>query len=165
MEQGVGALLHELEKKMSIPETLIAQLSKTQDFSVLEDDNWIPGVDPKKSWFRLLYFSAETGIWAVVFRWQKGFIAPSHKHLGSSHSYILKGELSVRDQRFPAGAYLFEANGSVHGATEAVEDTEYLFIGNGPLAFMNDKGDVTGLFGWEEALGFKRRHETRQQAS
>ncbi|MEL7028813.1 MAG: cupin domain-containing protein [Pseudomonadota bacterium] len=150
---------------MSLPESLISQLSQAQDVSVLDDDDWIPGVDPEKSWFRLLYFSAETGVWAVVFRWNKGFIAPSHKHLGSSHSYILKGELAVREQRYPAGAYLFEANGSIHGATEAIEDTEYLFIGNGPIAFHNEQGELTGLFGWEEALAFKRRHDARKTAA
>jgi len=150
---------------MSIPEPLIEQLSKTQDFSLLEDEEWIPGVDPENSWFRLLYFSAETGIWAVIFRWKQGFIAPSHKHLGSSHSYILSGELAVRDQRFPAGAYLFEANGSVHGATEAIVDTEYLFIGNGPLAMQDERGNVIGLFGWEQALAFKRRHDARKSDS
>lgn len=144
---------------MSLPSSIISQLSETQDIAVLDDDDWIPGVDPEKSWFRLLYFSAETGAWAVVFRWHKGFIAPAHKHLGSSHTYILKGELAVRGERYPAGAYLFEANGQHHGATEAMEDTEYLFIGNGPLAFHDEDGNVNGLFGWEEALAFKRRHD------
>ena len=148
---------------MTLSQTLIAHLSQTQDVAILDDEDWIPGVDPDKSWFRLLYFSAETGVWVVVFRWSKGFIAPSHKHMGSSHSYILKGELAVRDTRYPAGAYLYEANGSVHGATEAIEDTEYLFIGNGPLAFCNENGDVTGVFGWEEALAFKRRHDSRKE--
>lgn len=146
---------------MSLPPALIAHLAETQDVAVPDDDEWIPGVDPDKSWFRLLYFSAESGVWAVVFRWNKGFIAPSHKHLGSSHSYILKGELAVCDERYPAGTYLFEANGKHHGATEAIEDTEYLFIGSGPLAFHSEEGEVTGLFGWEEALAFKRRHDAR----
>lgn len=150
---------------MTLPLSLISQLSQTQDVSVLEDDDWIPGVDPKKSWFRLLYFSAETGVWAVVFRWNKGFVAPKHKHLGSSHSYILKGELALREQRFPVGAYLFEANGSVHDATEALVDTEYLFIGTGPLAFYCEQGELTGLFGWEEALAFKRKHDSRKAVS
>ena len=148
---------------MSLPEELISQLAQTSDVSVLEDDEWIPGVDPERSWFRLLYFSAESGTWAVVFRWKKGFIAPSHTHLGSSHSYILKGELAVRGARYPAGTYLFEANGSDHGATEAIYDTEYLFIGNGPLAFYDEQGKLTGTFGWKEALDFKRRHDARKE--
>ena len=147
---------------MSLPDTLINHLAQTQDITVLDDDEWIPGVDPENSWFRLLYFSAETGVWAVVFRWNKGFIAPGHRHLGSSHSYILKGELAVREQRFPVGTYLFEANGSHHRATEALEDTEYLFIGNGPIAFHDDQGKIEGLFGWEEALAFKRRFDAKK---
>ncbi|MEM8497145.1 MAG: cupin domain-containing protein [Pseudomonadota bacterium] len=150
---------------MPMPDGMIAELSKTHDYSVLADDDWIPGVDPDNSWFRLLYFSAETGVWAVIFRWKQGFIAPSHTHLGASHSYILKGELAVRDNRYPAGAYLFEANGSHHGATEAIVDTEYLFIGNGPLAFNNEHGELTGLFGWKEALAYKQRHESPESTS
>ena len=37
-----------------------------------------------------------------------------------------------------AGDYVYEANGMLHGATTALEDTEYLFICNGPIIFFDD---------------------------
>ena len=36
--------------------------------------------------------------------------------------------VKVRDNVYGPGDFLHEANGMVHGATEALEDTEYLFF-------------------------------------
>ena len=41
------------------------------------------------------------------------------------------------------------ANGVLHGATKALEDTEYLFICNGPVLFYSDEG-LTNYLSWEE---------------
>lgn len=57
----------------------------------------------------------------------------------------------VRDGELNAGDYDYEPNGVLHGATEALEDTEYLFLCNGPVLFF--EGDsLTGYLGWEELL-------------
>ena len=37
----------------------------------------------------------------------------------------------------------------VHGETTALEDTEYLFICDGPVLYFDDDG-FTGYFGWEQ---------------
>lgn len=37
----------------------------------------------------------------------------------------------------------------VHGATTALEDTEFLFICDGPVLYFDDDG-FTGYFGWEQ---------------
>jgi len=37
----------------------------------------------------------------------------------------------------------------LHGATVALEDTEYLFICDGPVLFFDDNG-LTHYLGWEE---------------
>ena len=98
---------------------------------------------------KVLYTGAETGSWAVLYRWKKGFVAPPHKHLAASHTFILKGKLKVRDGVLNTGDYVYEPNGVLHGATEALEDTEYLFICNGPILFFNDDG-FTSYISWEE---------------
>ena len=63
--------------------------------------------------------------------------------------YELKGQLKVRDGILNAGDYDYEPNGVLHGETEALEDTEYLFICDGPIVFYNKDG-LTSYLGWEE---------------
>jgi anti-sigma factor ChrR (cupin superfamily) len=112
---------------------------------------------------KVLYTGAETGSWAVLYRWKKGFVAPPHKHLAASHTFILKGKLKVRDGILNAGDYDYEPNGVLHGATEALEDTEYLFFCDGPVLFF-DKDNFTGYRGWEQVLQMQRQAQ-RQQAA
>ena len=96
--------------------------------------DWIPQpLDPEKAFMKILYTGSESGAWAVKFRWLKGFTAPQHKHLSASHTFILSGKLQVRDGTLNAGDYIYEPNGMIHGATTALEDTEYLFMLQGTL--------------------------------
>ncbi len=66
-----------------------------------------------------------------------------------AHTFILKGKLKVRDGVLNAGDYDYEPNGVLHGATTALEDSEYLFICDGPVLFYNDDG-IQSYLGWEE---------------
>ena len=103
----------------------------------------------EKAFIKVLHTGSESGSWTVLFRWLKGYSAPSHKHLSSSHTFILSGKLQVRDGILNAGDYVYEANGMIHHETTALEDTEYLFIGNGPILFY-EEDSFTGYMGWEE---------------
>ena len=51
----------------------------------------------------------------------------------------------------------------VHGATTALEDTEYLFICDGPVLFFNDDG-FTSYLGWEEVQRTQDAFEKSQAA-
>ena len=62
---------------------------------------------------------------------------------------MLSGRLRVRDGILEPGDYVYEPNGMVHEATTALEDTEYLFICDGPVLFFDDR-EITGYFGWEQ---------------
>jgi len=55
----------------------------------------------------------------------------------------------VRDGVLNAGDYIYEPNGVLHGATTALEDTEYLFICMGAVLFYDDNG-FTNYLSWEE---------------
>ena len=126
------------------------------------DEDWIPMPDdPERGFLKLLWAGSESGGWAVMFRWLKGYVAPQHKHLTASHTFILSGKLEVRDGTLNAGDYIYEPNGMLHGATKAVEDTDYLFICQGPVLFYNDDGFTTYL-GWEELTRMKADHEARK---
>ena len=111
------------------------------------ESDWI--VESPSSSMKVLYTAPETGTWAVLLRWKKGYIAPQHKHLSGAHAFILSGKLKVRGAVLSAGDYTYEPNGVLHGATEALEDTEYLFICNGAVLFYDDNG-FTGYLSWEE---------------
>ena len=125
--------------------------------------DWIEN-SPGQAWTRLLWTGPETGTWAAVFRWKKGFAAPPHKHLSASHTYILSGRLKVRDGIFETGDYVYEPNGVLHGATLALEDTEYLFICNGPLLYFNDD-QFTGYLSWEELEKMRARAAPSPEAA
>ena len=104
---------------------------------------------------KVLFTGAETGSWAVLYRWKKGFVAPPHKHLSASHTFILHGKLKVRGAILNTGDYVYEPNAVLHGATEALEDTEYLFICNGPIVFFDEAG-LTSYISWEEIEKMRR---------
>ena len=124
--------------------TIIDSLAKASEVA------WIPSADdPQRASMKILWTGAETGTWAVLLKWKKGYAAPPHKHLSAAHTFILSGKLQVRTGILEAGDYLYEANGMVHGATTALEDTEYLFICNGAVLFFNEDG-FTSYLSWEE---------------
>ena len=124
-----------------------------------KDMPWVES-QPGMAYSKLLWTGAETGSWAVLLKWNKGFVAGPHKHLAGCHTYILKGKLQVRDGVLEAGDYVYEANGMIHEATTALEDTEYLFISNGPVVGFDENG-ITGYSGWEE---LERARQAREQA-
>ena len=124
------------------------------------DAGWIQTDRDGKAFMKVLWTSGQTGEWAVLYRWKKGFIAPPHKHLGSIHAYIISGRLKLRDIELGAGDYIHEANGMVHDVTEAMEDTLQLNIADGPLLFFNET-EIVSYAGWEQM----RRMALKSQAS
>lgn len=145
---------------MALPQD-ISPINSTLMDTLVEagKQEWIPQpFDPERSFIKILWTGSETGGWACLFRWLKGFTAPQHKHLSASHTFILSGKLQVRDGVLNAGDYVYEPNGMLHGATTALEDTEYLFICNGPVLFYDEEG-FTSYLGWEELLRLKQQHE------
>lgn len=109
---------------------------------------WIE-TKPGQAWSKVLWIGPESGRWAVLLKWSKGYVAPPHKHLSAAFAFVLSGKLQVRDNIYEAGDFVHEANGMVHGATTALEDTEYLFVCDGPVLHFNENG-FTGYRGWEE---------------
>ncbi|HZO80916.1 MAG TPA: cupin domain-containing protein [Candidatus Binataceae bacterium] len=136
---------------MSLPQDISPCNSQIMDsLTRASQMEWIPMPDdPERAFMKILWTGSESGAWAVLLRWLKGYTAPAHKHLSGAHTFVLSGKLQVRTGILQAGDYLYEANGMVHGATTALEDTEYLFICNGPVLFF-DENKFTSYLGWEE---------------
>lgn len=117
-----------------------------------DEEPWLP--TGGNSFLKLLWAGAETGSWAALFRWPKGYVAAPHKHLSAAHTFVLKGRLELREGELGPGDYMYERNGMVHESTRALEDTEYLFICNGPLVFYDESG-ITSYLGWEQLQRMK----------
>ena len=146
---------------MALPQDITPFNSELMDsLARTTDMDWIPNeADPERAFMKVLWTGSESGSWAVLFRWLKGYAAPPHKHLSASHTFILKGKLQVRDGTLDAGDYVYEANGMIHGATTALEDTEYLFICNGPVLFFGED-QFDGYISWEELKRAQDAFET-----
>ena len=151
---------------MALPQTITPLNSELMDTLVrTREQAWIPqAFDPERAFIKILWTGSESGSWAVLFRWLKGFTAPQHKHLSASHTFILSGKLQVRDGLLNAGDYVYEPNGMLHGATTALEDTEYLFICNGPVLFYNEEG-FTFYLGWEELRRLEQEYLATQKTA
>ncbi len=147
---------------MALPHTISPLNSELMDTLVrAREIPWMPQQnDPERAFMKILWTGSESGSWAVQFRWLKGYVAPQHKHLSASHTFILSGKLQVRDGTLNAGDYVYEPNGMLHGATTALEDTEYLFICNGPVLFFDEAG-FTAYLGWEELRRMEQAHNAK----
>ena len=133
---------------MGLPQDIRPVNDQLADLIVRASEPWIE-TEKDQAWLKVLYLGSETGRWGALFRWRKGYVAPPHKHLSAAHTFILKGKLQVRHGILETGDYDYEPNGVLHGATTALEDTEYLFICDGPVLFYNDDG-LQSYLGWEE---------------
>lgn len=162
---GVAAFPHELkerEENMTLPQDISPANNEIMD-TLAKSSNmkWIetePGAAMK-----VLWVGPETGRWAVLLKWKKGYVAGPHKHLSAAHAYVLSGKLQVRDTIVEEGDYLYEPNGMVHGATTALEDTVYLFICDGPLLFFDDE-KFSGYLGWEQLQRLQQKSSARAAA-
>lgn len=134
---------------MALPQEIAPVNSELMDsLARTSEMDWIETVKGM-AWMKILWLGPETGRWAVLLKWTKGYVAPPHKHLSAAHTFILKGRLQVRDGTLETGDYVYEPNGMVHGATTALEDSEYLFICDGPVLFFNEDR-FTAYLGWEQ---------------
>ena len=133
------------------------------DTIVRASEPWIE-TSPGMAWTKVLWTGAESGRWAALYRWNKGYVAPPHKHLAAAHTYVLKGRLQVRDGVLEAGDYDYEPNGVLHGATTALEDTEYLFISNGAVLFFDEEQGFTSYLSWEELRRMENAYKAKGKA-
>ena len=131
---------------MPLPQDIRPVFQDIQDTLVRSESPWIER-SPKDK-LKVLWIGRETGTWASLHHWKKGYAAPPHKHLAGAHVYIMSGKLQVRDGTLNAGDYVYEPSGVLHDETKAVEDTTYLFISNGPVLFFDENG-FTRYTNWE----------------
>ena len=123
---------------MPLPQDIRPAFQDIQDTLVRSDSPWVQQTPMSR--VKVLWVGRETGTWASLHEWKKGYTAPPHKHLAGAHAYILSGKLQVRTGMLNAGDYVYEPSGVLHDETKALEDTTYLFICNGPILFFDETG-------------------------
>lgn len=94
--------------------------------------------------FRLLRYDANSGHFVIILRVEAGGQFKAHKHYGPAEFLMLKGEMAYTDKLAKVGDYGWEAMYAFHPATSVTVDTELLFIGYGPLIFL-DEGEAEPL--------------------
>ena len=101
-----------------------------------------PGVEMK-----MLRRGQADGVYTMLNRFEPGFVAPTHLHLGDVHAYTIQGRWHYREYDWvaAAGDYVFEPSGSVHTLIIPEDNTEptiALFtIANG-IEIYDDNGDI-----------------------
>jgi gentisate 1,2-dioxygenase len=135
-----------MEGAMPLAQDIRPVFQDIQDTLIRSDSPWIQ--QTPASAVKVLWVGRETGSWASLHQWKKGYAAPPHKHLAGAHVFIVSGKLQVRDGVLNAGDYVYEPSGVLHDETKALEDTVYVFISNGPILFFNDNS-FTRYTNWE----------------
>ena len=69
-----------------------------------KDREWVP--TGENAWIKVLWTGSESGRWAALFRWNKGYVAGAHKHLSAAHTFVLKGRLEIRSGILEAPALM-----------------------------------------------------------
>ena len=113
------------------------------------EQGWFAMDDSGQAEIKPLWANGESGEWAILLRWKKGYVAGPHKHIGAVHVYMVSGSVRVRDTVLHAGDYLYEPNGQIHEETEALEDCVHLNIANGPVLFFDANG-ISHYVCWEQ---------------
>jgi anti-sigma factor ChrR (cupin superfamily) len=128
---------------MRMPGTQMNASKPDEVLQPVEALRWHPVVDGID--FRLLFSSAETGRWTVLFRCQADSFFPRHRHYGAGEYYVLQGRMEYRMGTALAGTWGYEPLGSIHDRTEFPVYTELLFTNYGPVAFLGEDDAVTAM--------------------
>src|SRR6201984_3418386 len=85
---------------MPLPQDIRPVFQDIQDTLIRSDAPWIERSQLDK--LKVLWIGRETGTWATLHHWKKGYAAPPHKHLGGAHVFILSGCRSAMARLTPA---------------------------------------------------------------
>src|SRR3569833_665633 len=108
------SMANQSEERMALPQDIRPLNSELADSITRSSE--IPWIEtkPGQAWTKVLWVGPESGRWAVLLKWKKGYAAPPHKHLSAAFAFILSGKILVRDTVYKAGDFLRETNGMVH---------------------------------------------------
>jgi anti-sigma factor ChrR (cupin superfamily) len=115
----------------------------TDPFAALIDTEaleWAPTAGGNA--LKVLRVSEETGAWTALIKAAAGTVNPRHRHLGPADFLVLSGRMEYRGGVATAGCWVYEPAGALHEATTHPEETVYLANVHGPIAYLDDAGNV-----------------------
>ena len=90
-----------------------------------------------------------TGDWVLYVQLQPGVKFGRHQHITPAEFFILKGELRFERGSATAGVYGYEEIGEIHEEAAGGSETEFLYFGHGPVAFIDAADKVQFIAGLE----------------
>ncbi|MDF3035070.1 MAG: hypothetical protein K0S28_344 [Paucimonas sp.] len=111
---------------------------------------WLPWA-MRGSQFKLLSVDPASGRYTLLIRFDKGVVAPIHRHIGAVEGYVLEGAFHYADQpevRFGAGDYLLERDSAVHQPVSP-EGAVMFAVFHGPVEGLDQEDNVIGRIDWK----------------
>ncbi len=107
--------------------------------------------------FKLLNVDQKTGGFTMLLKVDPDNKAPVHGHPGAVEVYVIEGEFGYDDDRGSAGAYGYEAAGSMHEPTSPGGTTMFA-VAHGPIVGYEDDGSIAGIIDGQSMLALAREH-------
>ena len=95
--------------------------------------------------FKLLRYCEVTGEWVLYVQLQPNIKFGRHKHITPAEFFVTKGELVFEGGSAHAGVYGYEEIGEIHEEASGTEETEFLYFGHGPVAFIDESDQLLFL--------------------
>lgn len=95
--------------------------------------------------FKLVRYCEVTGDWVLFVQLQPNVKFGRHKHVTPAEFFVTKGELVFEGGSARAGVYGYEEIGEIHEEASGAEETEFLYFGHGPVAFIDENDGLLFL--------------------
>lgn len=149
--------IQEPMKPDALPEVYLPQVA-TDD-----DRYYVPFTETVGS--RPLWINVKDNSWADILRAKEAGLVNRHYHPHEVFCYTISGEWGYleHDWTATAGDFVYEPPGEGHTlvAYESAEPMKAMFIVKGPLAWLDDQGEMTGLFDVHDYIALCREHFDR----
>ena len=96
---------------MALPQDIRPVFQDIQDTLVRSEAPWVEQT-PLSS-VKVLWVGRETGTWASLHHWKRGYVAPPHKHLAGAHAFIIGGIGRARTDQMDGSRYFGEGGGGI----------------------------------------------------
>ena len=117
---------------MPLPQDIRPVFQDIQDTLVRSEAPWIQ--QSPMSAVKVLWVGRETGTWASLHHWKKGYTAPPHKHLAGAHAYVISGKLQVRNGVLNILEYGSDILGKRHDCSLSSSGVAKVTISRCPIA-------------------------------
>jgi quercetin dioxygenase-like cupin family protein len=105
----------------------------------------------KGAYFKLLSVDASSERFSLLIKFDKGCVAPTHRHVGAVEGMVLEGSFHYMEEphmQFVAGTYLLEKDGAVHRPA-SLEGALMFAVFHGAVEVLDREGNIAGRIDWQ----------------